>query len=44
MKSATDVKKIHPPEIRYDEEASLLELVSAEDLFGDILDVRQVGI
>lgn len=38
-----DLAGIHPPELRYDEAATLRNLDEAQDLFGDILEVRLVG-
>lgn len=39
-----DVEKITLPRIRIDEEGSQHDLQFAQDLFGDILNVRQVGV
>ena len=39
-----DLKKLKIPEITYDEEASERNLAEAQDLFGDILDVKQKGV
>lgn len=39
-----DLKKLRIPEITYDEEASERNLMEAQELFGDILDVKQKGV
>ncbi len=39
-----DLKKLHFPEVTYDEEATQRNLAEAQELFGDILDVRLKGI
>ncbi len=40
----SDLAKLHAPEISVDEEATARRLEIAEDLFGDILDVRLKGV
>ena len=40
----SDLSKLRVPEITYDEQATMVELALAQDLFGDILDVKLKGI
>ena len=44
IKDPADLKKLKFPEITHDEAASERNLAEAQDLFGDILDVRQKGV
>lgn len=44
INSSSDLKKIKPPEVIYDEAATMKELEEARDILGDILDVRLKGI
>jgi hypothetical protein len=44
IKKPSDLKKLKIPEITYDEEASKRNLTEAQELFGDILDVKQKGV
>ena len=39
-----DLKKLHYPEVQVDEEGSARDLERMQDLFGDILSVRQKGV
>ena len=43
IKKLSDLKKLKIPEITHDEEASEKNLTEAQELFGDILDVKQKG-
>jgi len=43
IKEPSDLKKIKYPEVIYDEKESLKKLQTAQELFGDILNVRLVG-
>lgn len=40
----SDLKKLKFPEVRYDEETTQQSLAAAQDLFGDILDVKLKGV
>ena len=42
--TAADLEKLHFPEVSVDEEATQQSLEAAQELFGDILDVRLKGI
>lgn len=42
--SAADLKKLKHPTIEYDDDATQANLALAQDLFGDILDIRLVGV
>lgn len=44
IKEPSDLKKLKSPEITYDESASKANLIEAQELFGDILDVKQKGV
>lgn len=44
IQSPSDLKKIKYPEVVYDEAKSLKEFDVVQDLFGDILNVKHVGI
>jgi hypothetical protein len=44
IKEPSDLKKLKVPEVTYNEEASEKVLADYQDLFGDILDVKQKGI
>lgn len=44
IKEPSDLKKLKIPEITYDEEASKRNLTEAQELFGDMLDVKQKGV
>ncbi len=44
IKEPADLKKLKMPEITYDEKASKDKLTEAQELFGDILDVKQKGV
>jgi hypothetical protein len=44
LKEASDLKKLKMPEITHDEAATEKRLRNARDLFGDILDVKPVGV
>jgi hypothetical protein len=44
IKEPADLKKLTVPEITYNEEASKNSLAPYQDLFGDILDVKQKGV
>lgn len=44
IKEPADLKKLTVPEITYNEEASKNSLAQYQDLFGDILDVKQKGV
>ena len=44
IKEAADLKKLKYPEARYDEASTMKSLGILQDLFGDILEVRLVGI
>ncbi len=44
INTPADLKKLRSPQIEYDREATELALAEAEDLFGDILDVRLKGV
>ena len=44
IEKPADLKKLRVPEISHDEEASARMLAEAQDLFGDILDVKQKGV
>jgi len=44
IESREDLKKLHFPEISYDEAATRRNLEQAQELFGDILDVQLKGI
>jgi hypothetical protein len=44
IKEPSDLKKLHFPEVTYDEEASERNLAYMQNLFGDILHVRQKGV
>jgi len=44
IKSAADIKKICTPEVIYDEARTQAELAAKQELFGDILPVKFVGI
>jgi hypothetical protein len=44
IKEPSDLKKLKIPEITYDEKASRENLTEAQDLLGDILNVRQKGV
>lgn len=44
LREPADLKKLRYPEIRYDEAATQKALLEAQELFGDILDVRLKGI
>lgn len=43
IKEPSDLKKLKIPDISHDEEASKRNLTEAQELFGDILDVKQKG-
>ncbi len=44
LKTPADLKKLKMPDIEYDEAATRLRLDFATELFGDLLDVRLVGV
>ena len=44
LRDAADLDKLRAPEITYDAEASEAQRADAEELFGDILDVRLRGV
>ncbi|MBD3182941.1 hypothetical protein GF312_11670 [Candidatus Poribacteria bacterium] len=44
IKEPSDLKKLKFPEVTHDEEASKRNLEQMQDLFGDILDVKQKGV
>jgi hypothetical protein len=44
IKEPSDLKKLTVPEVTYDEKASQSALAAYEDLFGDILDIKQKGV
>jgi len=44
IKSPSDLRKLLFPEIVYDEEATEAKLAQAQELFGDILDVKLKGV
>ncbi len=44
IKKPADLKKLKIPEITYDEKASKDNLTEFQELFGDILDVKQKGV
>lgn len=44
IRSADDLRKLRWPDVEYDERATLARLAEAQELFGDILDVRLAGI
>ncbi len=44
IKEPSDLKKLTVPEVTYDEKASQNALAEYQDLFGDILDVKQKGV
>ncbi len=44
IKEPADLKKLKMPEISYDDKASKDNLTEAQELFGDILDVKQKGV
>lgn len=44
IKEPADLKKLKHPEVKYDEAASLTNLASMQELFGDIFNVKLVGI
>ena len=44
IKIPSDLKKLKTPEVIYDEAASEQNLIEAQELFGDILDVKQKGV
>ena len=44
LKEPGDLKRLHFPEVRHDERESARRLVEAQEVFGDILDVRLAGI
>ena len=44
IKGPSDLKKLCFPEIVYDKEATEQELAQAQDLFGDILDIKLKGV
>lgn len=44
IKEPSDLKKLKIPEITHDEAASERNLTQAQELFGDILDVKQKGV
>ena len=44
IKKPSDLEKLKIPEITYDEAASIENLTEAQELFGDILDVKQKGV
>ncbi|MGQ9608331.1 MAG: hypothetical protein ACUVWN_03450 [bacterium] len=44
IKEPSDLKKLKFPEVIYDEKASEANLAFYQDLFGDILDVKQKGV
>jgi len=44
IKEPADLKKLRFPEVSYDEEATMRHLTEAQELFGDILDVKLKGV
>ncbi len=44
LRDARDLAQLHYPEISYDEPATQRNLAAAQDLFGDILDVKLKGV
>jgi hypothetical protein len=44
INAPADLKKITFPEVTYDEQATMQRLAEAQDLFGDILDVKLRGV
>jgi len=44
IKEPADLKKLRFPEVSYDEKATQRNLTEAQDLFGDILDVKLKGV
>ena len=44
IKGSSDLQKLRFPEIVYDKEATEQELAQAQDLFGDILDIKLKGV
>ncbi len=44
LKDAPDLEKLHAPEITYDEAETQRNLEGAQELFGDILEVKLKGV
>ena len=44
IKTPGDLEQLKHPQIAYDEASTLAELAEMQDLFGDLLDVRLVGV
>jgi hypothetical protein len=44
IKEPSDLKKLKIPDISHDEEASKRSFTEAQELFGDILDIKQKGV
>jgi hypothetical protein len=44
VKSKADLERMHFPDIRVDDEATAAELALATETFGDLLDVKTVGV